>query len=195
MNTQAGLSTKSRRNEGSCVELGKVDRVEVLSPVLLDLVFEFLMLFLKFSNLDSSHTSCFFSKKLTKLQVISDRSLSSNLDLDFVQLFIVAFHFCKVSIFTLCCKSHLSKFVENFEMHKEISVCKGVFSISDEILDITDLTLRIVVYSVRNSSDVVLSQLLRSGSSHNTTIGISIEEIFIICRFVASACISSEHLG
>ena len=80
-------------------------------------------------------------------------------------------------------------------MHKEVSVYEGVLSVSNEILDITDLTLRIVVYSVRNSSDVVLGQPLRSCSSNNTTIGISIEEIFIICRFVASACIPSEHLG
>ena len=114
------------------------------------------MLFLEFSNLHSPHASCFFCKKLTKLQVISDRSLSSNLDLNLVHLFIVAFHFLDVSISTLCCESHLSKFVKNFEMHKEVSVYEGVFSVSNEILDITDLTLRIVVYSVRNSSDVVL---------------------------------------
>ena len=95
----------------------------------------------------------------------------------------------------MCCESHLSKFVENLEMHKEVSVCESVFSISNEILDITDLTLRIVVYSVRNSSDVVLGQLLRSCSSNNTTIGVSIEEIFIIARLVTSTCISSEHLG
>ena len=80
-------------------------------------------------------------------------------------------------------------------MYIEVDVGGNIVIVADVVLNVTDLSFSVLVYSVCNFPDLVLFKLLWLDSPHYGTVELSSGEILFESGFVGSVCLACEEFS